>query len=182
MATYGLLMGKIFGMLATGFALNLTNDKRQKFQLHQECDHLWHEINRKQLYHVLRRLKLNGLVKTIKQTNNTERVLLSEKGKKRWIEYQFHNLKIRKTKRWNGKWRIVLFDIPEPQKKIRDALRRRLKNLGFLEFQKSVLIYPFPCENEINFIINFFNIEDYVYYLEAPISPDYNFRQHFNLN
>ncbi len=181
MKEYGILTGKVLGILASGFVLALSKDKKQRFQLHQECDRLWHTIDRKQLYHVLRRLQLNGFIKIIKQANDVEKLYLNSEGKKRWLRYQLHNLKLKKSKRWDKKWRIVLFDIPEPQKKVRDALRRKLKNLGFFEFQKSVFIYPFPCKDEVNFISNFFNIEDNVFYLEAPISPDYSFRKHFNL-
>jgi len=181
MKEYGILTGKVLGILASGFVLALSKNKKQRFQLHQECDRLWHTIDRKQLYHVLRRLQLNGFMKTIKRADDVEGFQLSEEGKKRWLKYQLRNLKLKKSKRWDRKWRIVLFDIPELKKKIRDALRRKLKNLGFLEFQKSVFIYPFPCGDEVNFVINFFNIEDSVFYLEAPISPDYNFRRHFNL-
>ena len=181
MADYGPLTAKVLEILANGFVLSLSKDKKQRFQLHQECNRLWHEIDRKELYHILRRFRLNGLVETIKKTNKAERLSLSKKGEIRWLKYQFHNLRLKKPKRWDKKWRMVLFDIPETQKKIRDALRRKLKNLGFLEFQKSVFIYPFPCRNEINFIVNFHNIEENVRYLEAPISPDDNFRKHFNL-
>jgi len=181
MKEYGILTGKVLGILASGFVLALSKDKKQRFQLHQKCDRLWHTIDRKQLYHVLRRFRLNGFVKIIKQANDVEKFYLSKEGEKRWLQYQLRNLKLKKSKHWDRKWRIVLFDIPEPRKKVRDALRRRLKNLGFFEFQKSVFIYPFSCRDEVNFVINFFNIEDNVFYLEAPISPDYNFRQHFNL-
>lgn len=181
MAGYGPLTAKVLEILANGFVLSLSKDKKQRFQLHRECHRLWHEIDRKELYHILRRFRLNGLVETIKKTNAAEQFSLSKKGKIHWLKYQFHNLHLKKSKHWDKKWQIVLFDIPETQKKIRDALRRKLKNLGFLEFQKSVFIYPFPCKNEINFIINFYNIEENVYYLETAISPDDNFRKRFNL-
>ncbi len=181
MTKYGPLTGKTLNLLANGFALSLVRDKRRRFHLHKECDRLWYEIDRKQLYHVLRRLQLKGLAKTVKQSSDREKIYLNKNGKTRRLPYQIHNLALKKTKRWDKKWRIVLFDIPESQKNIRDSLRKKLKRLGFLEFQKSVFIYPFHCKDEINFVINFFNIEDCVYYLEAPISPDYNFRKHFNL-
>ncbi|PIQ69388.1 MAG: CRISPR-associated endonuclease Cas2 [Candidatus Tagabacteria bacterium CG_4_10_14_0_2_um_filter_40_13] len=181
MKNYGTLIAKALGILASGFVLSLSRDKEQRFKLHRECDRLWNTIDRKQLYHVLRSLKLNGFVETIKKSQNVEKIYLNEKGKNKWLQCQLRNLKTRKAKTWDKKWRIVLFDIPESKRKIRDALRKKLKNLGFLEFQKSVFIYPYPARDEINFIINYFNIEDNVYYLEAPISPDYNFRKHFNL-
>ena len=181
MAKYGSVVGKILNILANGFILSLTKDKRQRFQLHKECDRIWHTIDRKRLYQILKRLRMEGFVKTIKDVDGIEKIKLDEKGKTRWLQYQFNDLKLKSPKRWDKKWRIVLFDIPESQKCIRDSLRKKLKKLGFLEFQKSVFIYPYPCEDEVNFVINFFNIEDYVYYLEAPISSDYNFRRHFHL-
>jgi DNA-binding PadR family transcriptional regulator len=181
MKNYGTLMAKALGILATGFVLNLSKDRKQRFKLHRECDRLWYTMDRKQLYHVLRSLRLNGLVKIIKDSQNIEKIYLSEKGKNKWLQYQFRNLKINKTRSWDKKWRMVLFDIPESKRKIRDALRKKLKNLGFLEFQKSVFICPYPSRDEINFVINYFNIEDNVYYIEAPISPDYDFRKYFLL-
>lgn len=173
-------MGKVLNILANGFALSLSRSRQRRFQLHKECDKLWYSMDRKQLYHILRSLRLNGFVKIVKQ-QNTEKIYLNRKGKAQWLRYQFKNLSLKTKKRWDKKWRIVLFDIPESKKKIRDALRRKLKQIGFLEFQKSVFIYPFGCGDEINFIINFFDIEENVYYLEAPISPDYSFRRHFGL-
>ena len=181
MTKYGSVTGKIINILANGFILSLNKDKRKRFQLHKECDRIWYTIDRKRLYQILKRFRMEGLVKVIKQNNGVEKINLDEKGKKRWLQYQFNDLELKSLRRWDKKWRIVLFDIPESQKRIRDSLRRKLKKLGFLEFQKSVFIYPYPCEDEVNFVINFFNIEDCVYYLEAPISSDYNFRRYFHL-
>ncbi|MBI2593531.1 hypothetical protein HYW44_02730 [Candidatus Daviesbacteria bacterium] len=39
---------------------------------------------------------------------------------------------------WDGKWRIIIFDIPEKQRKIRRILRGKLKEWGFKPWQKSV--------------------------------------------
>lgn len=181
MNKYGTVTGKVLNILGTGFVLSLLKNKNRRLKLHQECDRIWFEIDRKQLYHTLRRLKLNGLVKTIKEASNIEKIELTQKGKARYLKYQFKNLKLKKKKRWDKKWRIVVFDIPETKRKARDSLRDKLKSLGFLEFQKSIFIFPFPCQNETNFIINFFNLEDNVYYLESSILPDYSFRKHFNI-
>lgn len=63
---------------------------------------------------------------------------------------------------WDGKWRLVVFDIPERIKKARDALRGKLRELGFYELQKSVWVFPYGCKNEIDFIIEFFNLKKYV--------------------
>jgi len=44
--------------------------------------------------------------------------------------------------RWDGKWRIAIFDVPESKRPLRDYLRSVLKRLGCREFQRSMWIYP----------------------------------------
>jgi len=45
--------------------------------------------------------------------------------------------------RWDKKWRIVIFDIEEKQKRTREALRYKLRELGFGMIQESVWISPY---------------------------------------
>ena len=59
------------------------------------------------------------------------------------------------------------FDIPEKFKKAREALRLKLKELGFKELQKSVLVFPYECEDEINFIMEIFLIRPFVRFIRA---------------
>ncbi|KKT78467.1 hypothetical protein A2W48_00545 [Candidatus Giovannonibacteria bacterium RIFCSPHIGHO2_12_44_12] len=177
MPKYSNLAGKVLEFLATGALLGFTRGKQQRLELLKEADYIWHTIDQKELQSLLRRFKI---YKYVQVDNN--RVLLTSKGKARWLSYKLKNLKLKQSKKWDGKWRMVLFDIPEAKKKIRDALRRKLKEIGFLEFQKSVFVYPYACRDEINFIINFFDISDLVYYIETPISPDDFLRKSFKLN
>ena len=53
-------------------------------------------------------------------------------------------------KPWDGKWRIVCFDIPEENKEIRNQLRREIKRLGFRSLQRSVWISPLPVGKYID--------------------------------
>ena len=181
MSEYGKFTWKILELLATGTLLGFTKDRSLKRELLEECDQIWYEMDRKQLYRFLERMHLKNYVEFISKKGGIERVKLTNQGRARFLEYQFKNIILGKNKRWDGKWRMVLFDIPEPKKKIRDALRRKLKELGFLEFQKSVFVYPYPCRDEINFVINFWDIQEHVYYIEAPIIPDQMLRSHFHL-
>ena len=181
MKEYGKLVGKVLVLLAQGTMLGLSRDKGLRLEILKDADRTWHEIDRNLLYQILKRLKLGHHIEFLKTRNGIEFARLTAKGKERFLQHQFNILALPRAKRWDGKWRIVLFDIPEPKKKIRDSLRRKLKALGFLEFQKSVFIYPFPCRDEINFVINFYNIPEYVYYLEAPLVPDGGFRKEFDI-
>lgn len=51
-------------------------------------------------------------------------------------------LELAKSRRWDGKWRLLIFDIPEKVRGRRDFFRKELKSLGFFPLQKSVWVYP----------------------------------------
>jgi DNA-binding transcriptional regulator PaaX len=55
----------------------------------------------------------------------------------------------KKLKRWDGKWRVVTFDIPERHRGLRDRIRTKLREAGFAMLQGSIWVYPFPCEEFI---------------------------------
>lgn len=98
---------------------------------------------------------------SIREENGKVRIELSDNGKKKVLAYKLEEMKLKEGK-WDGWWRIIIFDIPEGQRTARDFLRYKLKDLNFYMFQKSVLITPWNCRNEINFIKHFYEVEDYV--------------------
>ena len=109
-------------------------------------------------------------------------ISLTEKGKKRAGKYQLDDLKIKKQKEWDGLWRIVVFDIPDLTKIKREALRGKLKELGFQLFQRSVWIHPFDCKKEINLLKKFFGFKKQeLTLIEGTIEHDENLRQIFKL-
>jgi len=112
-----------------------------------------HERFKKGIYN----LKRSGYVKPIK--NNSFK--FTRKGKKWYQENAFKYSPFRIGK-WDGKWRVVFFDIPEELRKKRDVLRYRLKNLGFYSLQKSAFVMPFECENEVAEITSKLRINRYV--------------------
>ncbi len=61
-------------------------------------------------------------------------------------------LRIRKPKKWDEKWRVVIFDIPEKYRSSRERFRRILKKAGFLRLQDSVWIHPYDCEELVAFM------------------------------
>ena len=94
--------------------------------------------------------------------DGTVSLTLAEKGKRRVLRYNLDKMKIKKPARWDGLWRIVMFDIPEHKKQARDALSFKMKTLGLIPLQKSVFVYPYDCKNEINFIVEVFEVKPYV--------------------
>ena len=51
-----------------------------------------------------------------------------------------------------------MFDIPQKRKISREALRGKLKELGFHQLQKSVWVYPFECRAEMELLQDFFGL------------------------
>ena len=49
---------------------------------------------------------------------------------------------------WDGRWRMVLFDVPTSQNARRERLRRYLRDRGFGWLQNSVWVTPDPLEKE----------------------------------
>lgn len=76
------------------------------------------------------------------------------------------DLKKRK-KKWDGKWFLVFFDVPEQQRNKRVYLREFLKDIGFYQYQKSVYIFPYECESEVALIKKIVEVGKYVSYVIA---------------
>ena len=100
------------------------------------------------LNQIINRMSKRKLVK-IKEIEGQKVVEITEKGKIRALCYKMEDLKINKPVRWDKKWRIVIFDIPEKYKRIRDLFRMNLKLMGFYNLQESVLVHPYSCFNQI---------------------------------
>ncbi|KKR71012.1 MAG: Transcriptional regulator, PaaX family [Candidatus Roizmanbacteria bacterium GW2011_GWB1_40_7] len=71
------------------------------------------------------------------------------------------------NKTWDHKWRIVMFDIAEIQKKKRDYLREKLKELGFGMLQESVFITPHDILRDFLEYAESIGLRDSVDILEA---------------
>lgn len=116
--------------------------------------------NRKDFGRIIHRLNQQKML-SIKENGDNWIVEITEKGKRRLLEYDFENISLKARKRDN-KWRLIIFDIPEHRKGSREVFRKKLNELGFLRLQDSVFVSAFPCRNEIDFLCNFLGISDNV--------------------
>jgi len=92
-------------------------------------------------------------------------VRLTDKGQKELLRYQLQDKKIVKPKRWDKKWRVVIFDIEERARNLREGLRNELNNLGFVKVQGSVWVYPYECAEVVALIKTYFAIEEDVLFM-----------------
>jgi len=147
----------LFGGLAFGYSITPT----RQWKVLKEISTAWKKIDKKELNKEIRNLYNSKSIKKKENSDGSYTIILTEKGRLKALTYYFEKMNI-EAKNWDGKWRLVIFDIPEKLKCGRDALRRKIKDLGFYEFQKSVWIYPYKCKDEIDFIIEFFGLRKYV--------------------
>lgn len=98
------------------------------------------------------RLAKKGLI-AFEERKGKRYMRLTPQGK-RYIEtlYGKGGQNLKRNKKWDGQWRVVIFDIPEKYRRKRDALRYALKRVGFTSIQKSVWVYPHECEEVVTLL------------------------------
>ena len=125
------------------------------------------KISRASLEAALKRFRERRLVEFVSRGGRVF-LQITERGKKRLRALELDDLRLDVPKNWDKKWSAVLFDIPETKKTARDALRHKLRQLGCFQFHKSVFVHPAPCEDEIDFLAELFNIQEYVTVFRTP--------------
>lgn len=129
------------------------------------------------VYRLLRKGKVE-----ISETPEGARVRITEKGKTEVFQNKLGELKIEKSDKWDGKWRMVFFDVEESERVKRDKLRKWLTKLGLKRMQKSVFIYPYPLDKEIKFLREVLEVPHLVKLVVAEtIENDEDLREWFDL-
>jgi DNA-binding transcriptional regulator PaaX len=93
------------------------------------------------------------------------------------------DFQITKPKKWDGKWRVLIFDIKENHKNIRDKIRLTLNRIGFIKLQNSVWVYPYDCEDYITLLKTDYKMGKEVLYIIADkIENEKPLLKHFGLS
>ncbi|MDP2648534.1 MAG: hypothetical protein U1D26_00645 [Patescibacteria group bacterium] len=76
---------------------------------------------------------------------------LTPKGERelKSLEWKQYMREPKKPRRWDKKWRVLIFDIPEKKRALRNRIRSTLRAFGFTQLQGSVWVYPYDCEDLI---------------------------------
>lgn len=142
----------------------------------------WNKYPKKKVSDTFSYLKSKGFVE-INEKNNQIYISLTEKGREKAGRFQIDNLKIERPQKWDGKWRLILFDVVELKKIHREALRGKLKELDFCLLQKSVWVIPWECEKEIDLLREFFGLSENDLRLVVceKIGPEEDLRRFFKV-
>ena len=107
---------------------------------------------------------------------------LTGKGEVALRRLEAREFKMSKPKRWDGKWRVLIFDIPEKKRNLRDRVRETLSAIGFVRLQDSVWLYPYECEELVTLLKADFKIgKDLLYMIVDALEFDAPYRSHFDL-
>jgi predicted transcriptional regulator/CRISPR/Cas system-associated endoribonuclease Cas2 len=142
----------------------------KSFQKRIEIDDYFQEreLDKANFSKKIRYLRKAGLIRKFYESKEAY-IELTEKGIERLESLTMIELNINRPDTWDKKWRIVMFDIPEKEKNLRNIIRGKLYRLGFRQVQKSVFVYPFECTKEINMICEYYGGRGYLKYLIAEI-------------
>jgi len=128
----------------------------------------------------LGRLAAKGLV-SFAEEDEKRYARITEKGE-RMLQMETERTTIAKKRKWDRRWRVVIFDIPERRKSVRAGLRRFMNEYGFVRLQDSVWIYPYDCEDLIALAkVNFRVGADVLYMIVERLERDKHLREHFEL-
>ncbi|MEP9408393.1 phenylacetic acid degradation operon negative regulatory protein PaaX [Peribacillus frigoritolerans] len=106
------------------------------------------------------RMVKQGWIQSEKQGNKSY-YFLTDRGVQRMDEAANRIYKM-KPNEWDGKWRILMYTIPEDKRQLRDDLRKELLWSGFGSFSSGCWISPNDLEKQINRLIEKYDIDEYV--------------------
>lgn len=173
---------KIMLLLLGGVALGLSNSPRKYFDTFNKIKKDWKDIDRRTFNNSLKRLSRNKLIEEKRLPNGSFKLVLTKNGKKEAIKRSIIGsaINFKKPKKWDKKWRIVIFDIPEKDRIFRDILRQHLYALDFYKIQQSVFVSPYPFERPILELVELYSAERYVQVITAvAINKEEKLRAHF---
>lgn len=119
-----------------------------------------------------------GLI-SVEARANKKIVKLTQKGE---LEALLAKSKLPRKEKWDGKWRLIIFDIPEAARKARNKLRALLKENSYIKLQASVFISPHPLNREAINYLKQTGLIEYIRILKVEeIDDDKDLRKHYKL-
>jgi hypothetical protein len=133
--------------------------------LHRYLHKLDERDRQREIHRVLRYMKKENLINYSEKYEHG--ITITVLGKKRLERANYHDIEVQQPAKWDQKWRLVIFDIPEERKQARNALAAKLRSMGFQPLQRSVWIHPFSCHPEIEAIAMYLKVTEYLTYAET---------------
>ena len=182
MYKFGPVQKKILVALLGGVALGLSSSPRQYYSRLSKIGKEWKKIDQSNLKRSIGRLAMEKLLEEKHFSDGSFKLVLTEQGKRqaKMLDLLGGSISFKNKKKWDGKWRIVAFDIPEKDRIFRDILRRHLREMKFYKLQNSVFLAPFSVEKVILELSRLYQAEKYVRVITAVSIDNERFlKNHF---
>jgi len=184
MHKFGSVQKKILLTLLGGVALGTASSPRQYFRVFRKLRKEWKKVNQQNFLRSVWKLSDEKIIEEQRLPDGSFKLILTKNGKQqaRKLNLSGDFINFKKPKKWDGKWRMVLFDIPEKDRAFRNILREHLHTFGFLKLQHSVFVSPYPFEKPILELIKLYSAESYVRVITAiKIDNETKIKKHFSL-
>lgn len=121
-----------------------------------------YQYGKARIRETIRRLHLQNYIR-YDSSDITLPIELTEDG----LRHALHNHLLAlhrstKKRKWDYLWRVVMFDIPETHRAMRNGFRKKLDYIGFFPLQKSIFVTPYPCEDEMEELCRSCRLRKYV--------------------
>lgn len=182
MYKFGPVQQKLLLLLVGGYILGTETSSIRYYRKLRLLRKEWRKINQQNFTRSVRRLSAQRLVKETVLADGSFRLVLTEEGSRQArIQSLFgRSIHFKNPKKWDKKWRIVLFDVPEKERQFRDVLREHLRELKFYKLQHSVFISPFPCEKQLLELVSLYKAGPCVRIVTADfVDNEEKLKQHF---
>ncbi|MBI2327767.1 hypothetical protein HYU92_05620 [Candidatus Curtissbacteria bacterium] len=140
----------------------------------------WAKFNPWRLKQIVKRLQQQKLVEIIDK-NGIPAVKITKQGKQKILKYNLDEIELDKTS-WDGKWRIIIYDIFSKKRQERELFRKTLRHMEFFKLQRSVYLTPYPCRDQIEYLRQVLSIPSEVIIITVSgIENEIAYRQYFGL-
>lgn len=181
-ARSGKVQQRLMLLLWAGLALGLTHSPRNQWRIIGGLIKEFSDTPSANVQRAVNSLYKSKLVSAKKNSDGSHTLVLSDRGKKHVLRYNLRTLRLKKAPRWDGRWRVVLYDVPEAERSLRVDLCHTLHRLGFYELQHSVWVYPYECRDEIEFLIEAHDARGYIRHMVVEeIDDSRPLLRHFHL-
>lgn len=173
---------KLLTLLFSGIGFSLSRNPRQQLKILTDLRQDMQELSKQNSERALTALEKHGYIQCVRKRGGLEPTL-TKAGRRQAYLAALNDIELKKPRRWDGKWRIVSFDIPEESRHARDTFRGHLQRLGFFELHQSLFVVPWPCEKEVRIIAEQLRINEYVHSIIADeLDHEETVQQWFNLS
>lgn len=141
----------------------------------------WKRFNIPYLKRTLERLEKQKLVE-LEEESGIEVVKITKSGQRKILKFAIDEFSIDKPRFWDGRWRLISYDVPGKLTMARNIFRSYLRIWGFYPMHESVFLHAYPCEKQIEFLREYLGIGEFVRIFQVSrIENDKPFKEFFGL-